>query len=90
MVVQLEEQHIQALVRAFPLPRYYAEPYQMRDSIAKGIMFNIIDPNTGHKVDLIPLSIDPRNRGIFARRIRLSFEDLSGKQVGGGSPARTM
>lgn len=81
MIVQLEESHIQALVRAFPLPRYYADPHQMRDSIAKGILFNIIDTETGHKVDLIPLSMDPRNRSIFARRIRLAFEDLSGRLV---------
>jgi hypothetical protein len=41
IVVDLSEQHIAALVKAFPLPRYYADPEQMRSSIKLGILFNI-------------------------------------------------
>ncbi len=42
IIVDLQETHIQKLVAAFPSPRYYADPFQMRDSIRMGIMFNII------------------------------------------------
>lgn len=59
IVVDLDETHIQALVEAYPLPRFYADPEQMRESIRLGIMFNIIDTTEGRKVDLIPLTMKP-------------------------------
>lgn len=40
IIVDLNEYHIQAIVERFPLPRYYAYPDQMHDSIRLGIMFN--------------------------------------------------
>jgi hypothetical protein len=70
IVADLNEDHIQALVAAYPPPRYYADPDQMRDSIAKGIMFNIIDSSRGEKADLVPLSMATRYRQAFHRRIR--------------------
>lgn len=70
IVVDLAETHIQALVTAYPGPRYYADPDQMRDSIARGIMFNIIDSSRGEKADLVPLTMADRYRQAFQRRIR--------------------
>lgn len=49
IVVDLAEDHIQALVAAYPPPRYHADPYQMRDSIRLGIMFNIVDGDRGER-----------------------------------------
>lgn len=77
IVVDLDEQHIQALATAYPPPRYYADPDQRRDSIQKGIMFNIIDSSQGAKADLIPLSMAVYYRRAFQRRIRPLIE-LSG------------
>ena len=59
IVVDLPDSQIEALVAAFPPPRYYADPFQIRDSIKWGILFNIIDSSAGRKVDLIPLSMQP-------------------------------
>jgi uncharacterized protein (DUF1330 family) len=70
IVVDLKEQHIQALVAAYPSPRYYADPEQMRNSIRMGISFNIIDGKRGEKADLSPLTRDSRYRDAFGRRIR--------------------
>jgi len=70
IVVDLREEHIQALVTAYPLPRYYADPLQMRDSIRLGIMFNIIDTTRGEKADLVPLTMSPGYRLAFERRVR--------------------
>lgn len=70
IVVDLKEQHIQALAAAYPSPRYYADPEQMRDSIRMGISFNIIDGKRGEKADLSPLTRDSRYRHAFGRRIR--------------------
>lgn len=47
--------------------------------MADGTLFNIIDSERGEKVDLIPITLDARYQEAFARRIRLSFEDLSGE-----------
>ena len=73
IVVDLNERHIAALVEAFPLPRYYADPEQMRSSIKLGILFNIIDTTMGRKVDLIPLTMKPGYGWALERRIRRRF-----------------
>ncbi len=70
IVVDLTERHIQILTATYPSPRYYAAPDQMRDSIQKGIMFNIIDSSRGEKADLVPLTMAARYRQAFQRRIR--------------------
>ncbi len=70
IVVDLRQTHIQALATAYPPPRYYADPEQMRNSIRMGISFNIIDGKRGEKADLSPLIRDSRYRQAFGRRIR--------------------
>ena len=81
MIVALEEKHIQALVRKFPLPRYYADPEMMRNSMRMKIMFNLIDTNEGDKVDLIPIGMNGHNRAAMQRRLRLPYEDLNGERL---------
>ena len=70
IVVDLKEVHIQALTAAYPPPRYYADPEQMRNSIRMGISFNVIDGKRGEKADLSPLTRDSRYRAAFGRCIR--------------------
>lgn len=79
IVVDLTEEHIQALAAAYPLPRYYADPYQMRHAIRLGTMFNIIDMDRGEKADLAPITMDARYRPAFQRRVRQTI-DLPGIQ----------
>lgn len=74
IVVDLDEEHIEALAAAYPPPRYYADPLQMRDSIRLGIMFNIIDTSRGEKADLVPLTMASRYREAFQRRVRQTVE----------------
>jgi hypothetical protein len=81
IIVDLKEEHIETLVTRYPLPRYYADPVQIRDSIRLGIMFNIIDTTEGRKVDLVPLSMDPRYHRALERRVRYTFKDASGDQM---------
>lgn len=70
IVVDLNEAHIQALAAAYPPPRFYADPQQMRDSIRLGIMFNIIDTSEGRKVDLVPVTMKPGYGFALNRRVR--------------------
>jgi len=73
-IVELSEQHIQALAARYPGPRYYADPDQMRDSIRLGMMFNIIDSNYGEKADLVPVTMHPRYSLVLANRVRHQVE----------------
>ncbi len=70
IVVELNDAQIQALASAYPPPRFYADPQQMRDSIQLGIPFNIIDSSEGRKVDLIPLTMKPGYAFVLKNRIR--------------------
>jgi hypothetical protein len=74
IVVDLSERQIIALSNAYPLPRYYADPEMIRNSIDMGIMFNIIDTNRGEKADLVPLSGTLDYRPAFERRVRQLVE----------------
>lgn len=81
LVVRLNEQQVQALAAAYPPPRYYADPEQMRDSIRHGTLFNIIDTSLGDKADLVPLRNEPQQRNAFARRVRQPLELPGGRLV---------
>lgn len=74
IVVDLSDNHIQALSDAYPLPRFYADPVMIRNSIDMGIMFNIIDTERGEKADLVPLSGTLDYRPAFERRVRQMVE----------------
>lgn len=70
IVVNLNEEQIDALTSAYPPPRFYADSFQIRDSIRWGMLFNIIDTSAGRKVDLIPLSMKPGYNFALANRVR--------------------
>lgn len=74
IIVELSEEHIKAFSELYPLPRYYADPVMIRNSIEMGIMFNIIDTERGEKADLVPLSGTLDYRPAFARRVRQLVE----------------
>jgi hypothetical protein len=78
ILVDLREKDFEVLSQRFPLPRYYADPEMMRNSVQRGIMFNIIDTNDGIKADLVPLKREPEYQIAFSRRIRREFTDPGG------------
>ena len=59
-------------------PRYFLDERMVRDSALSGIMFNAIPNGAGPKIDFVPLSQDPYDRGQFARR---APADLGGARV---------
>lgn len=75
ILVDLRDQDFDALSAKFPLPRYYADPEMMRNSVQMGIMFNIIDSSDAIKADLVPLKREPEYHVAFERRIRKQFSD---------------
>ncbi|MEA3349090.1 MAG: hypothetical protein U9Q82_00550 [Chloroflexota bacterium] len=79
IIVALKEEHFDALSEKFPLPRYYADPVMIRNSVRMGIMFNLIDTQEGVKADLVPLKREPEYFLAFERRIQRKFKDLDGR-----------
>ena len=79
IIVELHERDFEALSQKFPLPRYYADPEMIRNSVEMGIMFNIIDSSEGYKADLVPLKREPDYQIAFDRRMRETFTDENDK-----------
>ncbi|MDO9065750.1 MAG: hypothetical protein Q7U96_01530 [Chloroflexota bacterium] len=78
IVVDMQYRHVDPFVAAFPIPDYYASREGILDSLARRYAFNVIQPSTGAKVDLVPLPTDPQNRAAFARRQHLVYDEYAG------------
>lgn len=78
ILVDLQDEDFESLAQRFPLPRYYADPEMMKNSVQMGIMFNLIDTNEGIKADLVPLKREPDYQLAFERRVRREFVDPMG------------
>lgn len=74
VVVDMKWRHIKPFVAAFPIPDYYVSEEGIRDSLRRRYPFNVIEPTTGAKVDLVPLPRDPFTRAAFERRQRLAYD----------------
>jgi hypothetical protein len=74
IVADIRPEHIRPLLAAFPIPDYYVSEEAVRDALQRGYPFNIIQPATGAKVDLVPLPHDPFTRSAFQRRQRLIYD----------------
>jgi hypothetical protein len=79
MLVDLQEKDCYAISEKFPLPRYYADPEMIKNSIEWGIMFNLIDTEEGARADLVPLKREPEYQLAFNRRVKETFQSPSGE-----------
>jgi hypothetical protein len=79
ILVDLQGNDGYAISEKLPLPRYYADPEMIKNSVEMGIMFNLIDTDEGARADLVPLKREPEYQRAFNRRIRETFTDPSGK-----------
>ena len=75
IVVDMRFEHVRPFVAAFPIPDYYVGEEGIRDSLLRRYPFNVIQPSTGAKVDLVPLPADPFTRAAFERRLRLEYDE---------------
>lgn len=78
LIVALTVEQAQQLADAFPPPRYYADANWMREASALGEFFNIIDTQTGLKIDVWPLKNEPYPQEQFARRLR---QNIAGRLI---------
>ncbi len=75
IVADMKWNHIGPFVAAFPIPDYYVSEEGIRDSLQRRYPFNVIQPTTGAKVDLVPLPRDPFTRAAFQRRQRMQYDE---------------
>jgi len=75
IIVDMKWRHIGPFMAAFPIPDYYVSEEGIRDSLQRRYPFNVIQPTTGAKVDLVPLPRDPFTRTAFQRRQRLEYDE---------------
>ncbi len=79
IVVDMRYNHLDPFMAAFPIPDYYVSREGILDSLTRRYPFNVIQPHTGAKVDLVPLSEDLRARVAFIRRQRIVYDELTGR-----------
>lgn len=87
IVVNLQQSAIPALVLAFPPPQYYISEYSIKDAIAHKSVFNVIDTNSGIKVDFWILTNDPFDESRFNRKY---VEDYFGFKIKISQPEDTI
>jgi hypothetical protein len=80
IIVDMRLSHIRPFVAAFPILDYYVSEGAIRDALQRRYPFNVIQPTTGAKIDLVPLPRDPFSRAAFERRQRIEY-DVSGRSA---------
>lgn len=78
VVVAPDEGPLRALLRSLPSERFYASESALREAVSRQTQFNIIDMDTGWKVDVIPRKRRPFSETEFSRRSRL---DVLGVEI---------
>src|SRR3972149_334422 len=76
MVIAIQESKVNELVKAFPPSDFYLDESSIFDAINKQSMFNLIDLNSGDKIDFWILTEDPFDQSRFSRRYGEDFMGL--------------
>ena len=87
LVIAIQLKAVRGLVRDFPPSDYHLDEESIIDAINSNGMFNLIDVNTGDKVDFWVLTDEPFDRSRFARKY---IEEVMGIQITVSSPEDTI
>jgi hypothetical protein len=87
MVVAIQKSAVNRFVEAFPPPDFYLDENSILDAIDRQSMFNLIDVNTGDKVDFWMLTDEPFDRSRFSRKV---VEEFMGLKLHVSSPEDTI
>lgn len=71
IVAAIGEEHIAGLLAAFPPDEFYLSEDMIRDAIRRRLQFNIIDPSSGLKIDMIIRKETPFDESRFSRIRRI-------------------
>lgn len=87
VVVHLRKPDIPALIQLFPEPRYYLSMDAIIEAIDHASQFNVLDIETGDKVDFWMLTESPFDQERFERRSRQLF---LGREMFASTPEDTI
>lgn len=87
LIMAVRPDSIKLLLSAFPPPEYYLDEDAMREAIQNSGMFNVIEVNSGDKVDFWMLTTDPFDKSRFSRKYT---EDVMDMRVVVSSPEDTI
>ena len=73
MVISIEKSNAQELVEAFPSPDFYLDEHSILEAINVQTMFNLIELQSGDKVDFWILSNEAFDHSRFSRRYSEKF-----------------
>jgi hypothetical protein len=73
VVIDPSPEALTRLLAALEVEGYYVDAAVARDALERRRLFNVIDPATAFKVDLIVRKDRPFSREEFARRVRVPF-----------------
>ena len=76
-----------SIAAAFPPPRFYLDEAAARTAIARGDMFNLLDADTGDKVDFWLLTSDAFDQSRFRRKVVVN---LGGVRINVSRPEDTV
>jgi hypothetical protein len=68
VVARFDERHVAPLLTAFPAPQFYLSEQNIRDALNPPGMFNILEINSGVKIDIWRVTTDAFDQARFARR----------------------
>jgi hypothetical protein len=68
VVAQFDERHIAPLAAAFPAPQFFLSEENIRDALGPAGMFNILEMDSGVKIDIWRLTTAAFDRARFERR----------------------
>ncbi|MGL5035564.1 MAG: hypothetical protein ACRC6M_17400, partial [Microcystaceae cyanobacterium] len=88
LVVDLKDYHIENLIKAFS-PRFYLSESAIKEAIKLGQSFNLIDNQTGWKIDIFILTQDPFQQTRFRQQQQVSVNDM-GQTLNFSSPEDTI
>lgn len=77
IVVTLTSTSVPSLLQAFPPPRFYLDEVSIAQAISHRQMFNLLDADTGDKVDFWLLTDDEFDQSRFARKSPVNLGDFA-------------
>jgi hypothetical protein len=76
VVAELDAARLRAFLESLPQERFYVSEESAFDALRRETLFNVIDLETGWKVDVVPRKRRDFSRTEFGRRRELSLEGL--------------
>ncbi len=87
LVVDIERTAVKELHKAFPPPDFYLDQETIIEAINKKGMFNLVDVNSGDKIDFWLLTDEPFDRSRFSRKY---VEEIMGIRLSVSTPEDTI